>query len=73
VSRLGKWAWPTEPQSPGGAMLLANRTCAGNYASVGRPEAALPFPRIGIVRVAHSARDGADVHVAVIDVPHYWT
>jgi len=54
-------------------MLLANRTCAGNYASAGRPEAALPFPRIGIVRVAHSARDGADVHVAVIDVPHYWT
>jgi hypothetical protein len=42
------------------------------FARVGsRVEAALPSPGILIVRDAAAERDGADVHIAVIDVPAF--
>jgi hypothetical protein len=36
-----------------------------------RIEAAAPFPRLSVVRVARALRDRADVHIAIIDEPAF--
>jgi hypothetical protein len=47
-----------------GAMPIVARIAA-------RIEAAAPFPRLSVVRVARALRDRANVHIAIIDEPAF--